>query len=520
MAQPARGKLTRLTAPRVVLALPEGSPSDSLAQAFQRAGYVTHRVGSPQALTLALSYREPAAVLVDAEFLRKLGFRLLDAIRVSAPEAPVVVTTDAEDEQLRLHALVRGAQDCLVRPFSGQEAVLRVRRALERKDKAHELHRRNEETLALAENFKRDAVALHEQLRRNVLLLQRAVDFQRRLEPGTDPRSLRTAFLQHLGVSLSVDRLAYLARPHSGSSWLTCQAAWGLPDQLAERIRIQSEGELASLLHSTASAAVVERLSRVPGLRLELGILAAGGFTAVLPLLVRSELWGVILLGEGKEGGTPDGETLRLGQFLSSAMVPLFVAQTLLGQEREASSRTIARLVSRLEAADPYFRGHSERVARLAERIGMHLGLTEEDLAALVTAGWLHDMGRLESRESFWSKPGPLTAEGWERVRRYPEETAQLLDEADWPERIRLAVRHHHEHWDGSGYPLGLKESAIPLDARILAVADALEALTRPRPYRPARSRAEAVRTLREEAGAKFDPALVEAVVDQSQIRA
>ncbi len=513
MSQPTRKETVPTDSPRVVLALPDGEWSDELAAAFSRAGYLPHRAPSPEATTLALSYRQPAALVLDAAFLRAAGFRLLDGVRIAAPGVPVLVTAEASDEQLRLKALVLGAEDCIVRPFAGPEAVIRVRRLIERGQAARRVEAESRSASSQAEAFKRDALALRGQLHRNVALLQRAVEFHQRLDPVGDGPALREAFLRHLAAQLSVERTALLAPTHDDSSWLTAQASWGLPERLVDRVRIQASGELTALLEGTGAPIVVERVARMPGLRIEVGILAAGGFTALIPLLLKGRLLGVVVLGEAQGGGAPGEEVLRLGQFLASALVPLLAAQEHWERERHVSAHTLGLLVTHLEARDPYLRGHSLRVSRLAEDLGHRLGFGQDELSRLAVAGLLHDVGRFEVDVALWSKEAPLTGEDWRLIRLHPEEGARILSEAAWPEPILNAVRHHHERWDGTGYPGGLAGEAIPLDARILAVADSLEALTSPRAYRPARDYAEALELLRADAGSKFDPALVEAVL-------
>ncbi len=520
MPQPTRDETARIETPRVVLAVPDGDWADDLAQALSRAGYLPHRTPSPEAASLALSYRTPEALILDADFIESAGFRFLDSVRIAAPGVPVLVTTGAADEQLRLKALVLGAEDCLVRPFAAQEAVIRVRRILERRNAVRKREESEERTTSRAEAFRRDAAELRAQLQRNVSMLQRAVDFHQRLEPVGDPQALHESLLRYLSLQLSVDRVAYLAPAREGSSWLAVRGSWGLPDRLVERVRLYAEGELVSLAESTGAPMVVERLSRVPGMRLELGVLAAANFTAVIPLLLKGRLLGVVVLGEGQGGGAPGDETLRLAQFLVSALVPLIAAQDRWTQERTVSAHTLGLLVDQLEARDPYLNGHSRRVSGLAEDIGGRLGLAGEALSRLALAGLLHDVGRFEVDVALWSKPGPLTPEDWSLVRRHPDEGVRLLAGAAWPESILRGVRHHHERWDGSGYPLGLAGRTIPLEARILAVADALEALTSPRAHRPARAYSEALRVLRADAGSRYDPELVQAVLAEAEVRA
>ena len=153
---------------------------------------------------------------------------------------------------------------------------------------------------------------------------------------------------------------------------------------------------------------------------------------------------------------------------------------------------------------------HSLRVARYSEAIAHGLGLAADEVAHVREAGALHDLGKYLVPRAILLKPGPLTRAEMAIVRRHPAEGAALLDGVADP-RVVDAVLCHHERSDGSGYPGGLTGDAIPLGARIVAVADSFDAMTTTRPYRAARTRAAALAELREQAGALFDAAVVAA---------
>jgi HD-GYP domain-containing protein (c-di-GMP phosphodiesterase class II) len=159
-----------------------------------------------------------------------------------------------------------------------------------------------------------------------------------------------------------------------------------------------------------------------------------------------------------------------------------------------------------IEARDPYTRGHSARVARLAHAVGLRLGCDETRLAAIGLGGALHDVGKLAVSESILSKPGPLTEEEVAEVRRHPEAGARLvvLEEALRP--ALPGVLYHHERWDGAGYPTGRAGADIPVEARILAVVDSFDAMTSDRPYRAALPAERAVAEVDRCAGTQFDP--------------
>jgi diguanylate cyclase (GGDEF)-like protein len=158
---------------------------------------------------------------------------------------------------------------------------------------------------------------------------------------------------------------------------------------------------------------------------------------------------------------------------------------------------------------------HSCEVAELAAEIGRRLGLSEDALLRVRLGGWLHDVGKIAIPDSILTKRGPLSADEWEIIKTHPAAGDALL--RNFPELAPAcaAVRHHHERHDGSGYPDRLSGTDIPLEARIIAVADAYSAMTSPRPYQEARSRTDAIDELRRCAGSQFDPAIVEALADE-----
>ena len=182
-------------------------------------------------------------------------------------------------------------------------------------------------------------------------------------------------------------------------------------------------------------------------------------------------------------------------------------------QQQRSICQSLIALANALEAKDPYTRGHSERVAGVGRRIALELGLDGDEVAAVAEAGLLHDIGKIGVPEGMLQKPGPLTAEEWQAMRRHPVVGAQIIGPFEVFARSAPLIRHHHERWDGSGYPDGLAGPAIPLGARIVAVADVFDALTSGRPYRAALAREAGLSQLLHEAGRSLDPDVVRASV-------
>ena len=171
-------------------------------------------------------------------------------------------------------------------------------------------------------------------------------------------------------------------------------------------------------------------------------------------------------------------------------------------------------LASLIDAKDPYTGGHSRRVARLAEAVASGMGLDEVEQEHARAAGYLHDLGKLAVPSRLLRKPEALDDEEHERIRRHASDGAELLREIPVLQSFAPACRHHHERWDGRGYPDGLAGEEIPRVARILAVCDAYDAMISARAYRPGRSREAALLEVGEQTKAQFSPVEAEAFLD------
>jgi HD-GYP domain-containing protein (c-di-GMP phosphodiesterase class II) len=179
------------------------------------------------------------------------------------------------------------------------------------------------------------------------------------------------------------------------------------------------------------------------------------------------------------------------------------------GRLRELFFGTVRALIAAIEAKDPYTRGHSERVARIGQRIGVQMKLSESELGDIYLAGLLHDVGKIGVRDDILSKPGPLTGSEMGHIKEHTLIGDRMISNIRQLEHLRPGVRNHHERFDGGGYPDGLAGEAIPLLARVLAVADTCDALMSDRPYRRALPTDRIDAIMSEGAAAMWDPAIV-----------
>ncbi len=178
---------------------------------------------------------------------------------------------------------------------------------------------------------------------------------------------------------------------------------------------------------------------------------------------------------------------------------------------RAAFLNAVTALVYALEAKDKYTSGHSQRVAGISVAIAAELGLSKPEIEKIRLAGLIHDIGKIGVREAVLNKPGKVTAKEYQHILSHSDIGAHILTPIVEDDAILKAVRHHHERYDGTGYPDGLSGKEIPLAARILAVADTYDAIISGRPYRAAQSIQTACDEIEHHQGGQFDPEVVDA---------
>jgi putative nucleotidyltransferase with HDIG domain len=177
---------------------------------------------------------------------------------------------------------------------------------------------------------------------------------------------------------------------------------------------------------------------------------------------------------------------------------------------KSADESKLLSLAQTIELKDPYTRGHCERVAKYAQMLTDAMDLPDDMKKNIKYGSWLHDCGKIGIPEAILNKPGALDAEQFDTIKKHPGWGADVARKAQLPEPVVNIVLYHHERIDGKGYPTGLKGADLPLEARIVAIADAFDAMTSDRPYRKKLSAKEAMYVLKEGERTSFDPDLVD----------
>jgi HD-GYP domain-containing protein (c-di-GMP phosphodiesterase class II) len=304
---------------------------------------------------------------------------------------------------------------------------------------------------------------------------------------------------------------------------LLASSAHPLLTQVAHQARRATRASVAAIARSTVAGdellagagdlALLEELDLPGHHALDAGTPLVSRYAACARLpLPGGEAWGTLVLLRPQIRGDA---VLRVcvGDLAALATEALRAAEAerRLELTLEASVCSLAAL---LDLRDGYTGQHSSTVVDLCDQVGRRLGVTGEDLGHLRIAAHLHDLGKIGVPDQILHKPGPLDETEWSIMREHPVWGARALESIPGFQQASRAVRHHHERWDGSGYPDGLAGAAIPIGARVIAVCDAYEAMTSTRPYRPALAEPLARERIVAGTGTHFDPAATWGLLD------
>lgn len=460
--------------------------------------------------------------LVDQQLPGVSGQELIGTLREALPELPLVMLTGHGDERLAVEVMKAGAYDYLRKHDLDPNTLARVlRNVLERarlEDEVREVNARLREWairdgLTGLYNHRHFQELLRTEMARArrygqpLACLMLDIDHFKQVN-DTYGHPLGDEVLKRLAATLTdVAREVDIIARYGGEEFVVIAPNTDREGarRLAERIRaavgdraVEFEGEPVC---TTVSIGVATHHD--PGVADERGLVKRAD--AALYHAKRNGRDQVCVAG---------GESL---ESLSTPTSPMPRLAGISGELRQRFVDGVTAVLDLAEAHDDDHRHHSARVAELAVQLGEALGLDDDTMHALRTGALLHDVGRVAVSDLVWLKPGPLDDLEREKVRMHTVLGAQMLERFDVGYAERTIVRHHHERWDGEGYPDGLAGAEIPYLARLVAVVDGFEALTTERSWRGAMSEAEALAVLEDAAGTVYDPELVRAFVSLLQ---
>ena len=233
----------------------------------------------------------------------------------------------------------------------------------------------------------------------------------------------------------------------------------------------------------------------------------------IMPLFFDKKLIGLIILGEKKDQDMYNLEEINLLKSLANQVAIAYTNASSYNKLKKLYLGTVESFIKAIEAKDKYTIGHSYRVISIALKIGMEYGLSREDIELLKYSSVLHDIGNIAIPDNILTKPDKLTKKEFDEIKKHPVYGKEIISSIEYFNDAGKIIMHHHEHWDGKGYPYNVKGEQIPLLSRIIFIAEVFDALTSERSYRPPLSKETAVKEIQNESGKKFDPELVECFI-------
>jgi putative nucleotidyltransferase with HDIG domain len=287
----------------------------------------------------------------------------------------------------------------------------------------------------------------------------------------------------------------------------------GFPPIIQEKLHLAIGNGIAGRVAQTGQPLLIEsHTTQDPGLS---SFLKDGEIHSALsvPLISQGITTGVLNIATLHPEQHFSESDLELASILAGQAAVAVENAKLYQKTQQQYRKTVEALVAALEVKDPYTKGHSLRVEKWAGAIAEALQLSTEDIETARMAGLFHDIGKIGSSEEILLKESRLTPEEFEMMKQHPFASAKILESAGLSEKIIQAVLHHHESYNGKGYPHGLAKDQIPLASRIVLVADAVDAMSSDRPYRKALPLEKIVSVFKEYQGIQFDPEPVEALL-------
>ena len=420
-------------------------------------------------------------ILTDLMMGSHSGMEMLEAALEADPDTVVVFMTGYPTVENATQALKCGAYDFLVKPFQLEQLLATVERGLRKLQLSRE-NIRLKEQLALFKIAEAMGLTIHLSTALNQVLKLTMKEFN--VEAASillfDPSKPAPFVMQALQTQSGIDR-----------SFLEGKTNHSL---MAVKSKIV---EIENVYASSAAAEDVLEQDRI---------------TTYLscPLLIRGRVIGVLNMQRANvhhEFATGELQSLKV---IASKAAYAISNSKLYDDLEKAYLSTIMALANAVEARDRYTSGHTVRVTYLAELMAKEFGWDEERMFILSMGCSLHDIGKIGVPDSILNKPGFLNQREMTIMRKHTELGARIVEGIDFLRPCLPYIIAHHEWWDGSGYPSGLKDERIPREGRILAVADSFDAMVTDRPYRRSRSIEQAVQELVDFSGKQFDPAIVE----------
>ena len=469
---------------------------------FERKGYHVYTAGNGEKALDIINQEKIDCVFTDINMPVMDGLELAEQIRQIDRTLPVVVMTGYPSLENTIQTLKNGVVDYLIKPVNLEQMELTLRRIL----RERELFVEN---LILKEEVERRE-RLHQLNNELVKKVAEVNTLNRIMEDFSAIDSSYEIFnkVVRLGVEeLKADLVFFHVYSEQDNSLVLVDKGGTEnekhPASYSMDIPQQEKAFIIESLGSDYTPCLIADASGIPSMKGQVHSFM------VAPLKIRDKIFGVVSAYIFQGPQFFEGHDLYYLSFITQKAASSIENIALYENIYENLFFTMFAFVTALEVRDLYTRRHSTRVARLAQMIAEEMRCTEEELDMINVAGSLHDIGKIGIRDDILLKPGRLTEDEYEKIKEHPAIGADIISKLGLWDREAKIIRHHHERFDGTGYPDGLKGKQIPKLARILSVADCYDAMASDRAYRKKMEKDVILGIIDENSGTQFDPKVV-----------
>jgi putative nucleotidyltransferase with HDIG domain len=469
--------------PAKILVVDDERQIQSLLKGFlTHLGYTVRLAGDGERALQLLQRERFAGVLTDLKMAKMSGMELLRTIKQLYPGLPVVMITGYPSVEIAVEAMKEGAADFITKPLRLDELNLVLTRVTH--NRALEQH-----VVASPSALPTSSPSpLHGKIKELSILYTISEAFQ-------DVEDIDAIFQRLVQVSQEIVGARY--------------SSFTILDFTHNRVSLKAtRGRDQDYLFQVRNALDDGTLDKLIKYRKPV-IFNDDHAGIAIPVLIKDKLLGVLSVWDKQENlPFTEEEVLLLLTLCRKASLSV-ENQFLFESLYQSLFETLKALVTTLEARDPYTGAHSQRVSRYATALAARMGCSREEQDIVMAAGFLHDIGKVGICDAVLLKTAPLTPAEYDIIKTHPIIGEQIVQHLGFFTRERAIIRHHHEWWDGRGYPDGLMSHQIPFLARVVTVADAFDAITTNRPYRAGRSFQEGLDELQYWAGTQFDAELI-----------
>ncbi len=462
---------------------------------FERKDYTVYTAENGLKALEILKTTRPGCCFTDINMPEMDGLELAEKIREMDNTLPVVIMTGFPSLDNTIRTLKNGVVDYLIKPVSLDQMELCYMRIV------------RERSLFVENLILKEEMERQERIKMLNNELVARVDelnvMNRIMEDFSGAVSSSDIFSKvvDLGVNaLNADNASFYIYNEGNSSLVFMNSA-GHSGNLEDKLSESFEKFIIDVILEDKPCLVSDNTDKT-------GIPTDILSSMIVPLKIRNKTFGVVIGSIFKGMRRFNDKDIYYMEFITQKAAIAIENMALYENIYDNLFATLYAFVAALEARDPYTRRHSSRVTEFSLLIGKQMNCSEEELDILNVAGQLHDIGKIGIRDDILLKPGRLTHDEYEKIKEHPVIGADIVAKLGLWNREQNIIRHHHEKYDGTGYPDGLKGEEIPRLARILSMADAFDAMASDRAYRKGMERSRVISIIRECSGSQFDPSV------------